>query len=202
MMSWLGRRRPARHGPRCRGVRCRRTGGWKAIALHSKVFGCGTSRILAGSSIDSLFLPLQGKSRWILRCRQTPFGAQQAVHSALFLSNGLAQDSVGGVLQKMKIEYAHHPDASPAAPPLAARAGDHIFVGGQMAVHPTHGIPAEAKLLPNYHWHGSSIHKQLTYIYSDLDKTLQRLGSSLPRCLKINSYHTNPMEVDMALRVR
>ena len=105
-------------------------------------------------------------------------------------------------MQKMKIEYAYHPDAPLGTPPLAARAGDHVFVGGQMAVHPTQGIPAEAKLLPNYYWHGSSIHKQLTYIYSNLDKTLQRLGSSLPRCLKINSYHTNPAEVDMALRVR
>ena len=71
-----------------------------------------------------------------------------------------------------------------------------------MAVHPTKGIPDDAKLLPHYHWHGSSIQKQLTYIYRNLEETLQQLGSSLPRCLKINSYHTNPAEVDMALRVR
>ena len=71
-----------------------------------------------------------------------------------------------------------------------------------MAVHPTKGIPDEAKLLPNYYWHGSSIQKQLTYIYTNLDETLKQLGSSLPQCLKINSYHTSPAEVDMALRVR
>ena len=102
----------------------------------------------------------------------------------------------------MSITYFHHPDAPAGAPPLAARAGDHVFVGGQMAVHPVEGIPAEAKLLPDYYWHGSSIHKQLTFIYRNLDETLKQLGSSLPRCLKINSYHTDPAEVDMALRVR
>ena len=103
---------------------------------------------------------------------------------------------------KMKIEFAHHPDAPAGSPPLAARAGDHVFVGGQLAAHPIQGIPSEAKLLPNYYWHGSSIHKQLTYIYSNLDNVLKGLGSSLGKCVKINSYHTDPSEVDMALRVR
>lgn len=102
----------------------------------------------------------------------------------------------------MKITFAQHPDAPPGAPPIAALAGDHVFVGGQLAAHPTRGIPDEAKLLPNYHWHGSSIQKQLTYIYTNLDETLKDLGSSLSQCLKINSYHTTPGEVDMALRVR
>ena len=102
----------------------------------------------------------------------------------------------------MKIEFLRHPDAPPGAPPVAAAAGDLVFVGGQLAAHPTEGIPAEAKLLPNYYWHGSSIHKQLTYIYTNLDEHLNQLGSSLQRCLKINSYHTDPSEVDMALRVR
>lgn len=102
----------------------------------------------------------------------------------------------------MKIEYQHHPDGPPGTPPIAARAGDLVFTGGQMAVHPILGIPAEAKLLPNYYWHGSSVHRQLSYVYANLDTTLRRLGASLPRCLKINSYHTDPSEVDMALRVR
>ena len=102
----------------------------------------------------------------------------------------------------MKIEYLRHPDAPPGSPPVAAAAGDLVFVGGQLAVHPTEGIPAEANLLPHYYWHGSSIHKQLTYIYGNLDEHLKQLGSSLRRCLKINSYHTDSAEVDMALRVR
>ena len=69
-------------------------------------------------------------------------------------------------------------------------------------MHPMQGIPEEAKLLPHYYWHGSQIHKQLTYIYTNLDENLKQLGSSLRRCLKINSYHTDPADVDMALRVR
>lgn len=102
----------------------------------------------------------------------------------------------------MKIQYFRHPDAPGNTPPVAVRAGDLVFVGGQMAVHPTRGIPDEAKLLPNFYWHGSSVHKQLTYVYSNLDAALQELGSSLRNCLKINSYHLYPEEVDMALRVR
>ena len=102
----------------------------------------------------------------------------------------------------MEIKYARHPQAPAENPPLAARAGDHIFVGGQMAVHPTNGIPPEAKLLPNYPWHGSGIQKQLNFIYGNLEQTLAGLGSSLYNCMKINSYHTDKSEVDMALRVR
>ena len=112
---------------------------------------------------------------------------------------------VGGEAGKgecVSIQYLHHPDAPPGVPPIAAAAGDHVFVGGQLAAHPTQGIPAEAKLLPHYHWHGSSIHKQLSYVYGQLDGHLKELGSSLRQCLKINSYHLDPAEVDMALRVR
>jgi enamine deaminase RidA (YjgF/YER057c/UK114 family) len=71
-----------------------------------------------------------------------------------------------------------------------------------MAAHPTQGIPPEAKLLPNYPWHGCSIEKQLNYIYGNLEKKLEPLGSSLRHIMKINSYHTNPAEVDMAVRLR
>ena len=102
----------------------------------------------------------------------------------------------------MDIQYARHPDAPPGMPPAAARAGDLIFVGGQMAAHPVRGVPDETKLLPGYPWHGSAIEKQLTYLYGNLDATLQKLGSSLRHTLKINSYHTNPPDIDMALRVR
>lgn len=102
----------------------------------------------------------------------------------------------------MEIKYVHHPEALPGAYPLAAQAGDLIFVGGQLAAHPTKGMTPEAKLLPNYPWHGSSIQKQLSYLYSNLEKRLESVGSSLHHIMKINSYHTNPAEVDMALRLR
>ncbi len=71
-----------------------------------------------------------------------------------------------------------------------------------MAAHPVSGVPEEAKLLPRIPWHGSSIQKQLNYLYSNLDRSLKEVGSSLHDIMKINSYHTDPLEIDMALRVR
>lgn len=102
----------------------------------------------------------------------------------------------------MDIRYVFHPDAPRGSPPLLARAGDFVFVGGQMAAHPVNGLPEEAKLLPRMPWHGSAIQKQLNYLYSNLDSSLKEVGSSLHHIMKINSYHTESIEVDMALRVR
>lgn len=102
----------------------------------------------------------------------------------------------------MEIRYFFHPDAPSGSPPLLARAGDFVFVGGQMAAHPVSGLPAEAELLHRMPWHGSPILKQLNYLYGNLDGWLKELGSSLHDIMKINSYHTDPRDIDMALRVR
>lgn len=102
----------------------------------------------------------------------------------------------------MKIQYAHHPDAPAGTPPLAVRAGDFIFVGGQIAAHPTQGVPAEAKLVAGRPFHGSDIEKQIRYIYTGLARTLDELGSSIRQVMEINSYHMHGREIDMALRVR
>src|SRR5688572_13271863 len=102
----------------------------------------------------------------------------------------------------MEIKYARHPDAPAGTPPLAVRAGDFIFVGGQMAAHPVLGVPEEAKLMPGRPFHGSDIEKQVRYIYTDLSKTLETLGSSIRQIMEINSYHMHGQEVDMALRTR
>lgn len=102
----------------------------------------------------------------------------------------------------MEIRYVFHPEAPPGSPPLLARAGDFVFVGGQVAAHPVNGVPAEAELLPRMPHHGSSIQKQLNYLYKDLEGRLKEVGSSLHHIMKINSYHTDPRDIDMALRVR
>ena len=102
----------------------------------------------------------------------------------------------------MDIQYVRHPDAPQGWPPLAARAGDLIFVGGHLAAHPTKGVPPETKLSPGLPWHGSVIDRQLRYVFTNMDNTLKQTGSSLEHILKINSYHTAPEEVDTALRVR
>jgi enamine deaminase RidA (YjgF/YER057c/UK114 family) len=100
------------------------------------------------------------------------------------------------------LNYSRHPDAPDGSPPSAVRVGDLIFVGGQMPVHPTGGLPPETKLLPGMPYHGSEIEKQLRYLYSSLDERLKELGSSLKHIAKINSFHLHGSDADMALRVR
>jgi enamine deaminase RidA (YjgF/YER057c/UK114 family) len=101
-----------------------------------------------------------------------------------------------------EVQYVRHPEAPAGAPPVAARAGDLIFVGGQMAAHPVQGIPAETLLLPGMPWHGSLVEKQLRYIYDNLDLRLREVGGSLKRIAKINSFHSYGEDADMALRLR
>ena len=102
------------------------------------------------------------------------------------------------------IQYVPNSEAPSGSPPIAVRAGDLIFVGGQMAIHPMEGMPPEVKLLPGYTWHGygTSIEKQLNYIYANLNKTLGKLGSSLQHTVNINSYHIDYREIYNAMRVR
>lgn len=102
----------------------------------------------------------------------------------------------------MDAQYSWHSDTSADESPLAIRVGDFIFSGGQMAIHPIEGFPKSVQPTPGYPWHGSSMERQLRYIYNNLSKTLEELGSSLRHVMKINSFHLNPLEIDMALRVR
>jgi enamine deaminase RidA (YjgF/YER057c/UK114 family) len=100
------------------------------------------------------------------------------------------------------LQYVHHPDAPDGAAPLAVRAGDLVFVGGQMPVHPKHGLMPETMLSPGMPYHGSVIEKQLKYLYTNLDERLAQLGTSLKQIVKINSFHMHAEDADMALRVR
>ncbi|MBI2854584.1 MAG: RidA family protein [Chloroflexi bacterium] len=102
----------------------------------------------------------------------------------------------------MEVQYFRHADAPSGVPPLAARAGDFVFFAGGIAAHPVKGVPEEVKPLHHHPYHGSSIDRQLRYIYDSMAQTLERAGSSIKRGMKINSYHTNSAEIDAALRVR
>ncbi|MBI2166573.1 MAG: RidA family protein [Chloroflexi bacterium] len=102
----------------------------------------------------------------------------------------------------MDIQYIRHPEAPESWPPLAARAGDFVFAGGFMAAHPVKGMPPETRLSPGLPWHGSVIERQVRIVFGDMQSSLQQMGSSLSQIMKINSYHTKPEEIDMALRVR
>jgi len=105
-------------------------------------------------------------------------------------------------MSKSELQYVRHPEAPAGAPPIAVRAGDLIFVGGQMPVHPVTGVPTETLLAKGMPFHGSLIEKQLRYLYDTLDPQLKELGTSLKRIMKINSFHLHGDDVDMALRAR
>ena len=100
------------------------------------------------------------------------------------------------------LKQIKHPNATDGMAPIAVRAGDLIFVGGQMAVDPETGVPSETLLHPGMPHHGSLIEKQLRYLYGNLDEWLPELGTSLKHIMKINSFHLHGEDVDMALRER
>ena len=102
----------------------------------------------------------------------------------------------------MKIQYLRHPDAEAGAPPLAVRAGDFVFLGGQMAVHPKQGVPPEARQPIGRPFHGSAMERQARYLYTNMADTLEKLGSTIKHVMKINSYHMHGLDTDMHLRTR
>ena len=101
-----------------------------------------------------------------------------------------------------EIATVRHAEAPDRAPPIAARAGDLVFVGGQMPVHPVTGVPPETLLAKGMPFHGSLIEKQLRYLYDTLEGHLHQVGTSLKHIAKINSYHVHNQDIDMALRMR
>jgi enamine deaminase RidA (YjgF/YER057c/UK114 family) len=103
---------------------------------------------------------------------------------------------------KAELKYVRQAEAPEDAPPVAVRAGDLVFVGGQMPVHPLKGVPDDTRLHKGMPYHGSLIEKQLRYLYNTLDGHLAEVGTSLKHILKINSFHRHGEDVDMALRVR
>jgi len=101
-----------------------------------------------------------------------------------------------------EITYVRDAEAPDGALPVAARAGDLVFVGGQMAVHPITGIPAETLLSKGMPFHGSLIEKQLRYLYQRLEDQLPQADTSLKHIVRISSYHAHNEDIDMALRER
>ena len=86
--------------------------------------------------------------------------------------------------------------------PIAVKAGDLVFIGGQIAYESNIGIPDNLKLHEGMPYHGSLIEKQLKFIYSRLENNLSDVDTSLKHILKINSFHVHGEDVDMALRER
>lgn len=102
----------------------------------------------------------------------------------------------------MKLQYFREPGTSQDLPAAAVRAGDFVFYSGGIAADPIRGVPEMLKPRPGFPYHGSSAERQVRYIYDKMAATLDSAGSSIKRIMKINAFHTNPMEIDSAVRVR
>lgn len=69
----------------------------------------------------------------------------------------------------------------------AIRAGDYIFVAGQVPSDFKTGIAPEARVDPNF-WEGNPIDKQARYTLDNLKLTLEAAGSSLENVVKAGVY--------------
>ena len=73
----------------------------------------------------------------------------------------------------------------------AFRAGDLIFVAGQLATDFKTGVPPEAKTNPAFPYYGSDIKLQTNYILKNLQRTFAAAGSSLDHVIKAQVFLTD-----------
>jgi reactive intermediate/imine deaminase len=67
----------------------------------------------------------------------------------------------------------------------AVRWGDFVFLAGQLATDfRDGGVPAEARVDPNYPWYASDIERQTDYTLRNLKATLEAAGSDLEHVVK------------------
>jgi enamine deaminase RidA (YjgF/YER057c/UK114 family) len=102
----------------------------------------------------------------------------------------------------MDVQYIRDSDEYGGVPPWGAAAGDFVFFAGGIAADPVNGIPKSIDPIPTYPHHGSSIDRQLRYVFGKMGNVLGEGGSDLKRIMKISTYHTVTGEIDHALRMR
>ncbi len=102
----------------------------------------------------------------------------------------------------MKLKDYYQKGTEIGVPPLATRAGNFIFYGGGIAAHPVTGVPGEVKPIQGYPYHWSFINRQLRYIYDNMAAILEESGSSIKSIMRVNTYHTNGLEIFESLRLR
>ncbi len=102
----------------------------------------------------------------------------------------------------MTVQYIRDSHAYDGVPPWGASAGDFVFFSGGIAADPVDGIPPEIAPTPTYPYHGSSIDRQLRYVFSKMGNVLEQGDSNLKRIMKISTYQTVTGEIDHALRMR
>ncbi len=72
----------------------------------------------------------------------------------------------------------------------AVRAGDFVFLAGQVPTDWKSGIAPEARVDPNF-WEGSRIERETRYILKNMALTLEAAGSSMPNVVKAGVYLTD-----------
>lgn len=83
------------------------------------------------------------------------------------------------------------------------RAGDYIFLAGQLGTDFEHGIAPEARIDPNFPFYGSAIGRQTEYTLANLQRLLEDAGSDLDHVVKAQVFLTRAedfLEFDHAWR--
>jgi enamine deaminase RidA (YjgF/YER057c/UK114 family) len=84
----------------------------------------------------------------------------------------------------------------PVADSPAKRAGNLVFVSGQLASDDRVGIAAEARIDPAFPYYGSSIKRQTRYVLERLAEKFKAAGTSLDQVVKAHVFHTDLRNFD------
>jgi enamine deaminase RidA (YjgF/YER057c/UK114 family) len=84
----------------------------------------------------------------------------------------------------------------PVADSPAMRAGNLVFVSGQLASDDRTGIAAEARIDPAFPYYGSSIKRQTRYVLERLAEKFRAAGTSLDQVVKAHVFHTDLRNFD------
>jgi len=73
----------------------------------------------------------------------------------------------------------------------AVKAGDLVFLAGQLASDFVNGVAPEARVDPNFPYYGSAVEKQTDYTLDNCNKVLKAAGTSLDRVVKAQVFMTS-----------
>ncbi len=151
----------------------------------------------AGSSLENIV------KAQVFMTDMRDFNAFDEVWKEYFGANVPARTTVGttellgaGPAQLIEIDLIGHTNdiegeviSSSAPSPLAnyteaIRVGNLVFAAGQLANDFVTGVPAEAKVHPNFPYYGSDIKLQTRYILDNFIKTFEAADSSLDNVVK------------------
>jgi enamine deaminase RidA (YjgF/YER057c/UK114 family) len=77
------------------------------------------------------------------------------------------------------------------AEPQAVRAGEWVFVSGQLPTDYATGLAPEAQIDPAFPRYASVIEKQAQFVFSNLAAILEASGTDLEHVVRLGAYHTS-----------